>query len=454
MRATSRACGLSALLLAGAATAQPTALTIDAIIAVVGREAVLHSDLVVRVEQAKQGGALTGRALECDLLEDVLYEKLLLEQAKLDSVESDDGQVNAELDRRIRYFVQQIGSEKKLEEFYGKSIAEIKADFRQQVRDQLLVQQMQQRITADVNITPREVKRFYERIPEDSIPLISAEVEHAVILRVPKPSEDEERRVRRKIEEHREAVVNGTKEFCTIAILYSEDPGSAKDCGELGMVPPGVMVPEFDAVAASLKDGEVSQVFKTQYGWHFMQLIERRGEQYNARHVLMRPVVTPTDLNGARVLLDSLRAEILADRLTFEKAAVEYSDDEESRGQNGMLIEPNDNSTRWAIGELDQQTFFVLDKLKPGEIGEPQLVVMPDGMKAYRLLKLLSRTEPHRANLKDDYRLIQQAAEGKQRSDLIDRWINEHIESIYVRLSEEHLSCPFKYTWVPPGTGQ
>lgn len=434
--------------------AQPTALSIDRIIAVVGREAVLYSDLVVRVEQAKQGGGQSGRALECDLLEDVLYEKLLLEQAKLDSVESDDGQVNAELDRRIRYFVQQIGSEKKLEEFYGKSIAEIKADFRQQVKDQLMVQQMQQRITADVNITPREVKRFYERIPEDSIPFISAEVEHAVILRVPKPSEEEDRRVRRRMEEFREAVANGTKEFCTVAILYSEDPGSAKECGELGMVPPGVMVPEFDAVAASLKEGEVSQVFKTQYGWHFMQLIERRGEQYNARHVLMRPVVSPADLAGARNLLDSLRSEILAGRLSFEKAASEYSDDEESRGQNGLVIEPNDNSTRWAIGELDQQTFFVLDKLKPGEVGEPQLVVQPDGMKAYRLIKLISRSEPHRANLKDDYRLIQQAAEGKQRSELIDRWINEHIGAIYVRLDEDHLSCPFKYTWVVSGNGQ
>lgn len=445
---------LPMLLAASPAAAQPTALLIDGVTAVVGREPVLHSDIISRMEQAKQQGGLAGFALECDVMEDVLYEKLLLEQAKLDSVKVDDAQVNGELDRRIRYFVQQIGSERKLEEFYGKSIAEIKADFRQQVRDQLMVQQMQQGITSDLRITPREVKRFYDRIPEDSIPFISAEVEYAMILRVPKPNEEEDRRVRRKMEEHRQAVVSGAKDFCTVAILYSEDPGSAKECGELGMVPPGVMVPEFDAVATSLKEGEVSQVFRTQYGWHFMQLIERRGEQYNSRHVLMRPQVSNSDLSRSRELLDSLRRALADGRTTFAKAAADFSDDEDSRAQNGIMIEPSSNSGRWSIGDLDQQTFFVLDKLKPGEVSEPQVVVQPDGTKAYRLLKLLARTEPHRANLKDDYRLIQQAAEGKLRSELIDRWIADHISSIYIRIDDAHRACPFKYPWIKDKSGQ
>lgn len=443
------------LLLASPLAAQPTALVVDRVVAVVGREAILYSELVLRAEQNKQHSASTDpHVLQCEAMEDVLYEKLLLEQAKLDSVEVDEGQVSAELDRRIRYFVGQLGSERKLEEFYGKTIAEIKSDFKTQVKDQLQVQQMQQKITSDVSITPREVKRFYEQIPSDSVPFISAEVEYAMVLRVPKPSEEEDRRVRRKIEEYREAVVNNTKDFCTVAILYSEDPGSAKECGELGMVPPGVMVPEFDAVAASLKEGEVSQVFKTQYGWHFMQLIERRGEQYNARHVLMRPQVASADLQRARNLLDSLRAEVLAGRLSFEKVATDFSDDEESRGQNGMMIEPNDNSTRWAIGDLDQQTFFVLDKLKAGEVSEPQLAVLPDATKAYRLLKLISRSEPHKANLKDDYRLLQQAAEGKSRSEIIDRWIDTHIGSTYVRLDEDYSTCTFQHPWVSPRDGE
>ncbi len=435
--------------------AQPQSLLIDRVIAVVGREPILHSELVVKVEQARQQeGKMSDRELACSQLEDLLYEKLLVEQGHLDSVVVQEEQVNAELDRRIRYFAAQLGGEKKLEEFYGKTIAEIKSDFRPQVHDQLLVQSMQQKVTGDIRLTPRDVKRFYEKIPEDSIPFINVEVEYAQIVSIPKPGEEEDRRVRRKIEEFREAVAKGDKEFCTVAILYSEDLASAKECGELGLVPTGVMVPEFDAVAMSLKEGEVSQVFKTQFGWHFMQLIERRGEQYNARHVLMRPQVGSGDLQRSRALLDSLAREIKAGRLDFGKAAIDHSDDEESRGTNGVMIEPNNNSPRWDLSALDQQTFFVLDKLKPGEVSEPQLLVMPDGEKSYRLLRLIVRTEPHRANLKDDYRLIQQAAEGKLRSEAIDTWVSERLDGTYVRLSEEHATCPFMHTWNKPVAGE
>jgi len=421
---------------------------IDRVIAVVGIEAVLHSDLAARLEQARSAGAKVDKEIACGELEDLLYEKLLLEQGRLDSVVVEEAQVNAELDRRIRYFSQQLGGEKKLEEFYGKAIAEIKADFRKQVSDQLLVQTMQQKVTGDIRLTPREVQRFFNSIPEDSVPFINAEVEYAQILKLPKPSEEEDRRVRRKLEEFREAVAKGEKDFCTLAILYSEDPGSAKECGELGMVPQGVMVPEFDAVAMSLKEGEVSQVFSTQYGWHFMQLIERRGEQYNARHVLMRPQVSGDDLQASRRLLDSLAVGIRAGTIEFGAAALEHSDDEESKGMNGLMIDPNSNSSRWDMGALDQQTFFVLDKLKQGEVGEPQLVVMPDGTKADRLLQLILRTEPHRANLKDDYRMVQQAAEGKQRAAAVDEWVKERVLGTYVRLSTEHAGCTFMHDWV------
>lgn len=429
------------------ASAQPGALLIDRVAAVVGREMVLESDLMARVEQARSNNITIDKKFVCGELEDLLYEGLLIEQARLDSVTVDEAQVTAEIDRRIRYFSAQIGGDKKLEEFYGKSIAEIKSEFRDQVHDQLLVQNMQQKVTTDIRITPRDVQRFYQRIPADSIPFINSEVEWAQILMVPEPTTDEERRVRRKIEEYREAIQNGTKDFCTVAILYSEDPGSAKDCGELGLVPTGTMVPEFDAVALSLKEGEISQVFRTTYGYHFMQLIERRGEQYNARHVLMRPQVGSSDLQMARTRLDTLLISIREGRIPFGTAAAEYSDDEESRSMNGVMIEPNSNSTRWDIGALEQQTFFVLDKMQPGDISDPQLIVMPDGTKAYRSVKLMVRTDPHRANLKDDYRLIQQAAEGKLRSEAVDKWVQDHLEGTYVRLAEDHADCPFQHTW-------
>lgn len=435
------------LFLPALASGQKEAILIDRIIAVVGREAVLHSELTTRAEQARQNGASMDRAGLCGQLEDLLYEKLLIEQGRIDSVVIDEAQVDTELDRRIRYFASQLGGESKLEEFYGKSVTEIRAEFREQVEDQLMVQTMQQKVTSDIRITPREVQRFFDRIPTDSVPLINAEVEYAMVLRIPKASEAEERRVRRKIEEFRESVLKGEKDLCTVAILYSEDPGSAKECGELGMVPLGTMVPEFDAVAMSLKEGEVSQVFKTQYGYHFMQMVERRGEHYNARHVLMRPQVGSAELQSERFVLDSLAKALRDEKTTFGAVAATYSDDEESKGTNGVVIEPSNNSARWDMGALDQQTFFVLDKLKVGEVSEPQLVVMPDGNKAYRILTLQARSAPHRANLKDDYRMIQQAAEGEKRAKAVDQWVKEHLDATHVRLSEDHNTCTFKHDW-------
>lgn len=441
------------LLLPVLCPAQPQGTLIDRIIAVVGREAILHSELTARSEQARQGGAILDQAGVCGQLEDLLFEKLLLEQARIDSVVVDEAQVDAELDRRIKYFAAQLGGESKLEEFYGKSVTEIRSEFRDQVEDQLLVQNMQQKITSDIRITPRDVQRFFNGIPSDSVPLINAEVEYAMILRVPKPAEEEERRVRRKIEEFREGVLKGEKDICTVAILYSEDPGSAKDCGELGLVPLGTMVPEFDAVAMSLKEGEVSQVFKTQFGYHFMQMVERRGEYYNARHVLMRPQIGSAELQKERQLLDSLVTLIRSNGRSFNELAPLWSDDQESKDLGGVLIEPNNNTARWDMGALDQQTFFVLDKLKPGEVSEPQLIVMPDGSKAYRILQLKEYLAPHRANLKDDYRMVQQAAEGKLRSTAVETWVGGHLEGTYVRLVEDYRQCPFMHDWAMDRAG-
>jgi len=212
-------------------------------------------------------------------------------------------------------------------------------------------------------------------------------------------------------------------------------------------------VPEFDAVAMSLKEGEVSQVFKTQYGYHFMQLVERRGEYYNARHVLMRPQVGSAELQLERMMLDSLAGNIRLGKVTFGEMAIKHSDDEESKGNNGTVIEPNSNSARWDMGALDQQTFFVLDKLKAGEVSEPQLIVMPDGSKAYRILQLLARTPPHRANLKDDYRMIQQAAEGKLRSAAVDTWVKERLDGTHVRIDADYAACTFSHDWNKTAAG-
>lgn len=425
----------------------PQGTYIDGVVANVAGRIILYSELASRMEQARQQGVPVNDTLACRELEDLLYQQLLLEQARIDSVPVDQAQVNAELDRRISYFEQQIGGREKLEKFYGKSITEIKADFREQVSDQMLVQQMQQKVTGDARVTPKEVERFFKDIPKDSLPFINAGVEYAEITILAKPTEDEDRRIKLKLEEYRDAIVKGEKDFCTVAVLYSEDPGSAAQCGELGMVPQGVMVPEFDAVALSLKDGEISPVFKTKYGYHIMEMIDRKGERYNARHILLSPKATAADKQTAKDRLDSLMTLVRDGKIEFTKVASEDNDDEETKGSNGVVIEPNANSPHWAIGDLDQKTFLVLDKLAVGQISEPQYFEEPGGDMGYLVYRLLKRTEPHRMDLVTDYPLVQQAAEAKTRQAAIGSWVREKLSGTYVHIVEPYATCAFEHPW-------
>ncbi len=432
----------------------PTGQVIDRVIANVAGRIVLYSELAGHLEQARQGGEKVSDATACTELEDLLYQQLLLEQARIDSVLPDEKQVDAELDRRIRYFEQQIGGREALEKFYGKRIEQIKADFRDQVADQLLTQQMQQKIVGEHRVTPKEVERFYKAIPKDSLPFINAGVEFSRIVKFARPSDAEDRRVKKKLEDLREGIVNGSKDFSAMATIYSDDPGSAAKGGELGMVPQGAMVPEFDAVALSLKDGEVSQVFKTQYGYHIMQMVERRGEQYNARHILLKPKTTSDDLHEAKAFLDSVATLVRDGKISFAKAATELNDDEDTKGSNGVVIEPNNNSPRWATGDLDQQTFFVLDKLSVGSISEAQSFEEAAGDKGYRLLMLTKRTEPHTMDLVQDYPLVAEAAENQTKQKTVDDWVREKLSGIYVRIIPDYAGCPFKHQWIKPPSAQ
>ena len=310
---------------------------------------------------------------------------------------------------------------------------------------------MQQKIVGDVRVTPKEVETFYKTIPKDSLPFINAGLEFARIVKYAKPSTEEDRRVKKKLEEMREGIVSGAKDFSTMAILYSEDPGSAKNGGELGMVPQGTMVPEFDAVALSLKDGEISQVFKTAFGYHIMEMKERLGEQYNARHILMIPKVSGADLASARAFVDSIAIMVRDGKIAWAKAATEMNDDEETRGTNGMVFEPNTNSPRWATGDLDQKTFFVLDKLQVGEISAPQAIdADPGGAQGYRILRLNKRTEPHKMDLVIDYPLVTEAAESKFKQRSVNTWVREKLEGQYVRIIPDYAGCPFEHPWIKP----
>jgi peptidyl-prolyl cis-trans isomerase SurA len=435
------------LLLSMGAEAQKSAKTIDGIIAVVGDEVILRSDLENQKIQAVAQGMDLGKNPTCSVMEDLLYEKLLLHQGGIDSVEVTESQIQSELDKRINAFIEQIGSREKLEEYYGKSISEIKAEFYELLEKQMIVQQMQYKITQDVKVTPAQVYDYFKTLPEDSLPLINAEVEVAHLVKYPPENFEENRRVRAKLREYREQILKGERDFATVAVLYSEDPGSAVKGGELGLQSRGTFVPEFDAVGLSLAEGEISDVFETQYGFHIMQLIERRGEKYNARHILLKPRVSQTDLLKAKAELEHIRSLILSDSLTFEQAAVRFSDDKDSKNQNGNIINPSTGGTRFQMSELDPQIFLTIDTMAVNEFSKPAYMQQRDGRKAYRLIKLRRRTEPHRANMKDDYQIIQEAARSQQSAMAITEWIQRRVSVTYVEIDDSFTSCPFDYNW-------
>lgn len=420
---------------------------IDGVIAVVGDEVVLESDIALMRTQMRESGQSLANVQDCDLLEDLLYEKLLLNQSKIDSIEVTDEQVNSELEKRLAVFIRQIGSEEALEKYYEKSMAQIREDFREVLRNQLLVQSMQREITGNSRITPAEVREFFEAIPKDSLPLIDAVVEVAQITRFPNISLEEKQRLRDRLNDFRKQVVEEGKDFATLAVLYSEDPGSARKGGELGMQPRGTFVPEFDAVGFTLRDGEVSSVFETEYGFHIMQMIERRGEQYNARHILLKPRVEASQMEKAASYLDSLRNLILLDSLQFGQAARMYSGDEQTRNQNGLIVN-RDGSTDIPMDELDPQIFMAIDTLESSEISRPAYFTTRDGRQGYRLIQLLKRTSPHRANLDQDYQFIQMQAEEGIRNKKVDVWVSEKVSSTYVFLAEHWQGCDFNYNWL------
>ena len=424
---------------------QPKVL--DKIIAQVGNEIILMSELETQYYQFLNQGNTPNDSLRCQILDQMLLQKLLVHQARVDSVTVSEAQVEEELDKRIRYFVRQLGSEQKLEEFYNKSILEIKTEFKDVIRDQMVVQTMHQRVTGDVSASPAQVKAYFERIPEDSIPFINTEVEVAHIVKRPEISAEERTAVRARLEELRERILSG-ESFSTLAVLYSQDPGSAKKGGELGFTERGQLLPEFEAVAYNLKGDEVSQIVETKFGLHIIQAIERRGDRINFRHILIKPSVSTSDLNKAKLALDSIAAKITSGEITFAEAAEKYSDDTDTKFSGGLLINPNTGFTRFETDQLDPNVFFIIDKLKPGEISEPVLFATDDGSQAYRILQLKSRSEPHKANLKDDYQRIKDAALVELQSVALENWMEKKKKNTYIQIDEIYRNCQLMQDWL------
>jgi peptidyl-prolyl cis-trans isomerase SurA len=420
---------------------------VDGIVAIVGGNMILLSDIENQYLQLRLQGTIAGTAttLKCQILENMLFQKLLLHQAQVDSITVTETQVESEMDRRMRYFISQAGSPERLEEHFGKTLIEIKNELKDVIREQMLVEQAQQKITKDVNITPSEVKAFFRKMPKDSIPEISAEYEVGMIVRTPQLGEEEKKQVREKLKGFKERIKKGD-DFSTLAVLYSEDPGSAKQGGELGMFTRGEMRAPFEAAAFKLKPGEVSDVVETEDGYHLIQMIERRGEYINVRHILLQPKVTLANLNKARNLLDSVATLINKGTITFEKAVMEFSDDP-SKVNGGKLINPVSGNTRFEASQLDPKVYFVVDKLKKGEISAPVLNT-DRGKQDYRIYCLLDRTNPHKANLEEDYARIQQWALEQKKSQKVNEWITLETASCFISINEGYQTCPFQRKWL------
>ncbi len=420
-------------------------VVIDRVVAVVGNSAILKSDLFNQQRQLESQGITFGPNPECDLLDEMLYQKLLFNQAVIDSIEVSDQQVEQILDRRLRFFIQQIGSREELEAYYGKTIEELKDEFRPLIREQELSQMMESQITRNIRVTPSEVRSFFNSLHPDSIPTVESETELAHIVIEPPVEPEEIAETRRRLNEIRERILQG-ESFSTMAILYSEDPGSARRGGELGFYGRGELYPEFEATAFGLRPGEISEIIETQAGYHIIQMIERRGDQINVRHILMQPKISPLQLSKARNKLDSIRRLILNEELTFAEAARKFSDDP-SKISGGIKINPFTNTTRFKNDEIDQNLFFVIDRLEKGEISSPVPMMTEDGKQAFRIVKVNNRIDAHVASLDGDYDFIQQLALNRKRMKAVQEWIKRRIGNTYILINENYLNCNFSIPW-------
>jgi peptidyl-prolyl cis-trans isomerase SurA len=414
---------------------------IDRIVAVVGDNTVLQSDIESMYLQYRAQGISSSGNLKCEILEEYLGQMLLLHQAQIDSIEISESQVEMQLDARLEYFINQVGSQERLEDYFNKTILEIKEDFRDLIRDQLITNQMQSNIVYEVTITPSEVRQFYNRLPDDSIPNIDSKIKMRQIVLYPPVTDESKLEVRERLLNLRKRILQG-ENFRTLAVLYSEDPSAAKG-GELGFAGRAELDPAYTKVAFSLKEGQVSNIVESAFGFHIIQLIERREDKVNTRHILMKPKVDPNGVEKTILRLDSIANAIRKDSITFERAAFYYSQDKNTNVNGGRVVNPYDNSTEFVLNELQPEEFEAIRDLKVNEISDPFKSTDENRKDVYKIIMLTHRTEPHRATLKDDYLVIQKIALMDKQDKIFKEWIDEKIRSTYIHIDESFTGCQF-----------
>jgi len=419
---------------------------VDEIIAVVGNEVVLSSDIETQYLQYLSQGYTDSEEVRCQIIEDILYQKLLVHQAKLDSTDVSEDDVNQELDSRLSSFISQLGSEEALEEYFKKSTSELKIEFYEIIYNQLLTQRMQSSITSSVSITPEEVKLFFQEMKKSSdIPVMPTTLEISQIIKIPEITLDEKSRIRKKLISFRDRIKNG-EDFTVLATLYSDDTESAKNGGELGFVGRGALVPEFESAAFSLKGDQISEVIETQFGYHIIQLIERRGETVNVRHILLKPKVSSASLLEAKTQLEKVEGLMKSKEITFEEAARFHSDDV-SKNNGGLLINPQTGSSLFTAEELPLNIRYSAERMNEGDVSSISQFVMDDGKKAYRIIKITRKLKEHSANLIDDFSLINDAALNEKKQQKISEWVDKNITTTYIRFDYDYNNCDVLKKW-------
>lgn len=440
------------VLIASAVGAQNN--VIDEVVWVVGDEAILKSD----VENERLNAQYENRRFDgdpyCVIPEELAVQKLFLHQAEIDSVEVSDQEVLQRVEQRTSWLIDQFGSKEKLEEYYNKSYTQIREMLRDNIREGMRVQQMQQKIIGDIKLTPAEVRNYFSKLPKDSIPFVPTQVEVQIIELMPKISEKEIERVKAQLREYADRVNKGETSFSILARFYSQDPGTAARGGEGGFTGRGELVPEFANVVFNLTDPKkVSKVFETEFGYHIAQLIEKRGDRVNYRHILLRPEVDKKDIDAALARLDSLGDDIRKAKFSFDDAATWLSQDKDTRNNHGLLANPQNSTSRFEMQQLasliSQDVAKVVEKMQIGEISKAFTMINSKGKEVCAIVKLKNRIDGHKATITEDYQRLKSMVTAKRSEEKIQKWIVEKQKNTYVRINPSWRNCDFKYPgWI------
>ena len=428
---------------------------IDEVVWVVGDEAILKSD----VENERLNAQYEGRKFDgdpyCIIPEQLAIQKLFLHQAAIDSIEVSEQEIISDVERRTNWLIDQIGSKEKVEEYYNKTSTQIREMLRENIRDGKTVQKMQQQIVGDIKITPAEVRRYFKDLPQDSIPFIPTQVEVQIITMEPKIPQEEIERVKKTLRDYTERVTSGEIAFSTLARLYSEDEGSRRRGGELGFMGRAELVPEYANVAFNLQDpNKVSKIVESEFGFHIIQLIEKRGDRINCRHILLKPKISETELNAAMAKMDTLYNDLKEEKFTFDEAATFLSADKDTRNNKGLMVNQDYESSnmgtpKFEMQELPQEIGKVVYDMEVGEISKPFTMLTNKQKEVVAIVKLKARVEGHKANISDDYQALKTIVESRKKEELLNNWIKEKQKTTFVRISEGWQNCDFKYPgWI------